>query len=654
MIRKKRMSKGIAKILSGLLIFGMVAGLIPTVPGGIVHAKASEISGQNATAEPHIHCVCGTNNLATGDHTTHGNITWNGVSSLSDITQDGSYYLTKPVTLKATWTCDYNVNLCLNGNSITCDASNSDTIVINKDKTFILTDCQENAGKITHGESKTGRGIYNYGGTFQMYEGTISGNTGTYGGGVNSTWGKFNMYGGTITGNIGSTGAYGSGYGGGGVYNNGSEFNMYGGVISGNNSEDCGGGVFCHNGGSFNMFGGEITDNKSTSDGGGVYFASTGSFNMKGTVNITKNKVGEIDNNLYLEKDKTVSASGLASEARIGVTTAIPPTDTSTVPITSDSVSVNCFFSDNSDYETAIDENSKVVLKTKTAVEAPSITKQPQPVSVKVGETATFTVEAAGEGLSYQWMVDKKDNAEFVNIDEATSESYTLNAASKEFNGYQYQCVVSNQSGSVTSNPVTLTVTEDTAPTPNPNPTPTPEPNPTPTPNPAPEPTTPTPDPAPATSTPATSTTTAPASSAAAAPAQVTYDILDGAGSSWTQNTDGSLAIRGSGEISKFREVKVDGVTVDPVNYTVTEGSTIITFKPEYLKSLSAGNHSFELVWTDGTAATNFTVAENADQSAKSPKTGEDFSMALCTALLMMSCAGLAGMFVRRKKSSLR
>ena len=193
--------------------------------------------------------------------------------------------------------------------------------------------------------------------------------------------------------------------------------------------------------------------------------------------------------------------------------------------------------------------------------------------------------------------------------------------------------------------------TGDTAQNPEPTPNPEPNPEPTPAPNPTPEATTPTPDPAPATSTPAASTTTAPASSA---PAQVTYDILDGAGSSWTQNTDGSLAIRGSGEISKFREVKVDGVTVDPVNYTVTEGSTIITFKPEYLKSLSAGNYSFELVWTDGTASTNFTVAENTDQSAKSPKTGEDFSMALCTALLMVSCAGLAGMFVRRKKSSLR
>ena len=198
--------------------------------------------------------------------------------------------------------------------------------------------------------------------------------------------------------------------------------------------------------------------------------------------------------------------------------------------------------------------------------------------------------------------------------------------------------------------------TGDTAqnPEPTPTPEPTPEPNPTPAPNPTPEATTPTPDPAPATSAPAASTTTAPAASAAAAPVQVAYDILDGAGSSWMQNTDGSLAIRGSGEISKFREVKVDGVTVDPVNYTVTEGSTIITFKPEYLKSLSAGNHSFELVWTDGTAATNFTVAENADQSAKSPKTGEDFSRTLCTVLLMVSCVGLAGIFAKRKRNHAR
>ena len=734
MIRKKRMSKGIAKILSGLLVFGVVAGLIPVVPGGTVHAKAEGESEQNVTAEQHIHCICGTGKLSVEGHTHDEKQTWEGISDLSKIIGEGYYYLTQDVTIYSAWKCPNDVTLCLNGHSITCDAS-EDVIVINSGKTFTLTDCQENAGRITHSKSKTGSGINNYKGTFQMYEGTISGNTYKYGGGVNSTWGKFNMYGGTITGNIGSTAAYSYNCGGGGVYNNGSEFNMYGGVISGNNSEDCGGGVFYHNGGSFNMFGGEITDNKSTSDGGGVYFASTGSFNMKGTVNITKNKVEEIDNNLYLWEGKQVSASGLTSEARIGVTTKVKPTENSPVTITSDSVSVNCFSSDNSDYETAIDENSKVVLKKKAAatytiqatvsggngtispsgsvsvnegdneeftitpsegyviaslkvdgtevenpsntytfpnvtsnhtivvsfkakdvvppvVEAPVITTQPQSVSVKAGEEATFTVEATGSDLKYRWQVLRKDSLAFFDIAGINSKSFAFTANTKD-TGTSYRCVVSNGVGYVVSNSVTLTVKEDTTPEPNPNPTPNPNPEPTtpPASNPTPEATTPTPDPAPATSTPAASTTTA---SAAAAPAQITYDILDGAGSSWTQNTDGSLAIRGSGEISKFREVKVDGVTVDPVNYTVTEGSTIITFKPEYLKSLSAGNHSFELVWTDGTAATNFTVAENADQSAKSPKTGEDFSMALCTALLMVSCVGLAGMFVRRKKSSLR
>jgi len=450
------------------------------------------------------------------------------------------------------------------------------------------------------------------------------------------------MYGGTITGNNTNSG-------GGGVYNNAGRFTMSGGKIN-NNTSNKGGGVYYISTVPFKMSGtAEIIDNK----GGGVFVGQYHKITLSGAVKIIGNTVEDRTNNLYLRTEAIVTVESLEEGANIGVTTEAKPTEKSSVIIADNVASASYFSSDNSDYVTAIDENSKVVLKKKTAVEAPSITKQPQPVSVKVGETATFTVEAAGADLSYQWMVDKNDNRGFVDIAGATSESYTLNAISKEYSRYRYQCMVSNLSGHVISDCVTLTVTEDAAPTPNPNPTPTPEPTPTPTPapNPTPEATTPTPDPATATSTPAASTTTAPAASAAAAPVQVAYDILDGAGSSWTQNTDGSLAIRGSGEISKFREVKVDGVTVDPVNYTVTEGSTIITFKPEYLKSLSTGNHSFELVWTDGTAATNFTVAENADQSAKSPKTGEDFSMALCTALLMMSCAGI---FAKRKRNHAR
>lgn len=671
MIRKKRMSKGIAKILSGLLVFGMVAGLVPAVPGGTVHAKAAEISGQNVTTEPHTHCVCGTGNLSVEGH-AHKEETWTGISKLSDINREGNYYLTQDVTLTSAWTCQRNVNLCLNGHSITRTAKgyydqngNNAVIIIKSNVDFTLTDCK-GTGTITHQEGVSGEGVYNDG-RFFMYNGIISGNNG----GVKNP-GMFFMYGGRITSNHADNG--------GGVCNDAGIFTMYGGTITGNNTHSGGGGVY-NNAGRFTMSGGKINNNTSNK-GGGVYYISTVPFKMSGTAEIIDNKGGGVfvgqyhkitlsgavkiigntvedrTNNLYLRTEAIVTVESLEEGANIGVTTEAKPTEKSSVIIADNVASASYFSSDNSDYVTAIDENSKVVLKKKAAVEAPSITKQPQPVSVKVGETATFTVEAAGADLSYQWMVDKNDNRGFVDIAGATSESYTLNAISKEYSRYRYQCMVSNLSGHVISDCVTLTVIEDAAPTPNPNPTPTPEPTPEPTPtpdpNPTPEATTPTPDPAPATSTPAASTTTAPASSAAAAPVQVTYDILDGAGSSWTQNTHGSLAIRGSGEISKFREVKVDGVTVDPVNYTVTEGSTIITFKPEYLKSLSAGNHSFELVWTDGTAATNFTVAENADQSAKSPKTGEDFSMALCTALLMVSCAGLAGIFAKRKRNHAR
>ena len=106
----------------------------------------------------------------------------------------------------------------------------------------------------------------------------------------------------------------------------------------------------------------------------------------------------------------------------------------------------------------------------------------------------------------------------------------------------------------------------------------------------------------------------------------LTYSIIDGANSSWTQSTDGSgsIRIRGNGEISKFRNVKVDGTIVDPANYTVTEGSTIIELKADYLKTLAAGTHTFEIVWTNGTASTSFTVAKNTPDEPENDDNNKD------------------------------
>ena len=157
------------------------------------------------------------------------------------------------------------------------------------------------------------------------------------------------------------------------------------------------------------------------------------------------------------------------------------------------------------------------------------------------------------------------------------------------------------------------------------------------------------------------------------------YRILNGGDSTWTQSTDGTIAIRGNGDFEKFQSVKVDGAVVDAKNYTVAKGSTIITFKEDYLKTLSTGSHTFELVWTDGSAATNFTIAakpDNGDNNNDSnddsdnditvngnvssgnntvptaigaPKTGD--ASGIWLTLFAVSLAGLAAMLVRKKNN---
>lgn len=254
-------------------------------------------------------------------------------------------------------------------------------------------------------------------------------------------------------------------------------------------------------------------------------------------------------------------------------------------------------------------------------VDAPAVTAQPKSVSVTVGDTATFEVTATSTDVTYQWQIDRNDGNGFVNITGATGATYTIGVTDRDCNGFKYRCVLSNAAGSVTTDTVVLTVQ---------------------------------------------------------------YQIIEGANGSWNQNTDGrSLKIRGNGEYSKFQNVKVDGNIIDSKNYTVSEGSTIIELHADYLKTLSEGSHTFEIVWTDGAAGTSFTVARNTsgsnntgsnntgnndnndstDNSAaaaptaaataqeldKVPATGDPLGIWLM--LFAISLTGLAGMLARRKKN---
>ena len=242
---------------------------------------------------------------------------------------------------------------------------------------------------------------------------------------------------------------------------------------------------------------------------------------------------------------------------------------------------------------------------------APSITTQPGNATVKVGETATFTIAASGDNLTYQWKINRNDGNGWINIAGATATSYTTSTVNISCNGFKYKCVVSNSAGNVESNSATLTV-QDAGGSDNPD-----------TPN-------------------------------------NTYQIINGANSSWTHDSDGNITIRGNGDFSKFTGVKLDGNLIDKSNYTAKEGSTIITLKASYLNTLSAGTHTVEILWTDGSASTTFTIKANTSDNRPSsgtdkkddvPKTGDNTPSVWLFILSILSGTGLIITVKKRREN---
>ena len=291
------------RILSALLCLCIVFGLVP-------------VTVWAATGNGHTHYLCGGSACNGSGHENESSMTTFAV----EIVQNGStlkiggkawtlttgslkryelpagtYYLGSDITPEYTVMIKEEVTLCLNGHTIRSEDT-SHVIELGDKAIFNLTDCKQSGtadeyGELTHASGKSGRGVYVYKGTFNMYGGSITGNKTDRGGGVYvDTNGTFNMYGGTITGNKTDRG--------GGVYviGSNSKFTMTGGSIGGTATNDAnqakyGGGVYVSSG-TFTMSGGTITGNKvshSYGDGGGVFVNYNGTFNMSDDSRITGN-----------------------------------------------------------------------------------------------------------------------------------------------------------------------------------------------------------------------------------------------------------------------------------------------------------------------------------------------------------------------------
>lgn len=84
---------------------------------------------------------------------------------------------------------------------------------------------------------------------------------------------------------------------------------------------------------------------------------------------------------------------------------------------------------------------------------------------------------------------------------------------------------------------------------------------------------------------------------------------LEGDGSEYYTLAPTALSFRSTAPLNELQEVRINGVTVDPANYTLEEGSTIVTFPIEYLKTLGVGNYEVNIASESKSVKGNFTVS---------------------------------------------
>lgn len=358
---------------------GMLVGVSKfSTTGAFTDASATDCAKYftSDSAAHHIEEASGVLSIATGAPTvahTHDGVTFDTV-----LTQDlanaavkgkslaaGNYYLADNLTLTGTLTINSgNVNLCLNGKTIT-SASSKD--IFDVSGTFNVYDETANAGSLTHATGSTSSAVYvdNFG-TFNMHGGSITGNTAINGGGVYVD-GIFAMTGGSIAGNTVNDGS------GGGVYVNivGS-FTMTGGSITGNKAKS-GGGVYA--GDKFAMTGGSITGNTAIVDeyssGGGGVCVSGNNVTIGGTASIKDNKYGigeqAVTQNLYIVGTNKIKIGADTNAPTTGMSVGVSMQTIGAFTDAQTDDYSKYFTSDDAGYEVKADAASKALSLVKKA-----------------------------------------------------------------------------------------------------------------------------------------------------------------------------------------------------------------------------------------------------------------------------------------------
>ena len=129
-------------------------------------------------------------------------------------------------------------------------------------------------------------------------------------------------------------------------------------------------------------------------------------------------------------------------------------------------------------------------------------------------------------------------------------------------------------------------------------------------------------------------------------------EIIEGKGQSVNQGEKKALSFTSNASYNEFKYVKLDGKVLDYNNYTVKEGSTIVTLNKDFVSTLKAGKHTIGTVSETGEATTEFEdVKKEAVKVSNKTNTGLIGNAGLWISMMVSSLdALLIGLVLKRKK----
>lgn len=107
------------------------------------------------------------------------------------------------------------------------------------------------------------------------------------------------------------------------------------------------------------------------------------------------------------------------------------------------------------------------------------------------------------------------------------------------------------------------------------------------------------------------------------------------------------LELKSSGELSKLDKVLVNDKELNKDDYTLKEGSTIITLKKEYLSTLEKGEYTLTITYTDGGEVTStFNIS---DKLINNPQTLDNITTSIIIALVSIIGLVISTIYLKKQ-----